>query len=292
MPASACRYGPASPHIARATATGAAASGYPSARTRRGVRVTCVDWTDRGPEHQRPVRSPAGPVLVPIDREVVELVWSPDGYPCDDAYLDTHWVTERKHRVRAIDGSPYDPDRAAAKLLTHADDFVARVRAREGLTVCALDTELLGHWWPEGVDWLAAVLDRAAEQGLEVLPLEPDLVDGAPPMTAVPPVTSWGTPRDLTTWSAPSAGGLAWRQRAAELRVLANGANDRALRELLAFQSSDWAFLITRATAGPYPQERAEGHAAALERALTGEETAAELRNLAPYLQASAFREP
>ena len=26
-----------------------------------------------------------------------------------------------------------------------------------GVCVCALDTELLGHWWYEGVEWLAAV---------------------------------------------------------------------------------------------------------------------------------------
>ena len=42
----------------------------------------------------------------------------------------------------------------------------------------------------------------------------------------------------------------------------------RALRELLALQASDWAFGVTRETAGPYSRERADGHAAELERAL------------------------
>ena len=72
------------------------------------------------------------------------------------------------------------------------------------------------------------------------------------------PVTSWGAPRDLATWSGPAAGGLAWRQRAAELRALAAARDvpDRALRELLALQSSDWAFLATFATAGAYPRGR------------------------------------
>ena len=35
-----------------------------------------------------------------------------------------------------------------------------------GLLCCALDTELLGHWWYEGPVWLAAVLDEAPRQGL------------------------------------------------------------------------------------------------------------------------------
>ena len=107
------------------------------------------------------------------------------------------------------------------------------------------------------------------------------------------PVTSWGAPRDLSTWSGPRAGGLAWRQRAAELRAVAAAPDvpDRALRELLALQSSDWAFLIARAAAGPYPAERAAGHEAAFDAALAGD-GAAELRNLAPFLARAALAAP
>ena len=78
------------------------------------------------------------------------------------------------------------------------------------------------------------------------------------------------TPRDLSTWSAPAAGGLAWRQRACELAAVAAApaVSDRALRELLALQSSDWAFLVSAGTAGEYPAERAAGHAEAFAAAL------------------------
>ena len=38
--------------------------------------------------------------------------------------------------------------------------------------MCALDTELLGHWWYEGVAWLAAVVDEAARQGLALTRLD------------------------------------------------------------------------------------------------------------------------
>src|SRR5439155_26550256 len=101
------------------------------------------------------------------------------------------------------------------------------------------------------------------------------------------PLTTWGTPRDLSTWDGPAVADFAWRARAAELRVAAAGpaAGERALRELLALQSSDWAFMVARGLAGDYPRDRAAGHAAALDAALasigSGEPR---LRNLAPTL--------
>ncbi len=68
---------------------------------------------------------------------------------------------------------------------------------------------------------------------------------------------------------------------------------ERALRELLALQSSDWAFLVTHGTAGDYPRERAAGHEAAFDAALAapGEHPAA-LRNLAPHLARGALSAP
>ena len=41
-----------------------------------------------------------------------------------------------------------------------------------GLAVCALDTELLGHWWYEGIAWLAAVVEECSRQGLELVRLD------------------------------------------------------------------------------------------------------------------------
>jgi 1,4-alpha-glucan branching enzyme len=267
-----------------------------------GVRATCVDLTDvlgRGaPAQLRPLRSPAGPLLVPLDRAVLELVWSAGGYPSQGAYRDTHRLTEHRHQAWAVDGTPYEPARGAAQARVDAQDFVARAAARVrdgGLCTVALDTELLGVHWHEGVAWLAEVLAAADRSGLRIAPLDDllDEVDSAP----VPalPVTSWGAPRDLTTWSGPAAGGLAWRQRAAELRVLAAAPDvpERALRELLALQASDWAFLTTRATAGDYPRERAAGHEAAFAAALAAPDAyPPALRNLAPHLARGAVAAP
>jgi 1,4-alpha-glucan branching enzyme len=164
---------------------------------------------------------------------------------------------------------------------------VARVGSRirdGGLCVCALDTELLGHWWYEGVAWLGAVMDEAECAGLHMTTLD-DALNHHEPAPSPPEirVTSWGEGCDLRTWSGAVVADLAWMARSAELRVLAcdQRPSDRALRELMALQSSDWAFMVSRDLAGEYPRERARGHGEALERALNGE-LAARLRNLAP----------
>jgi 1,4-alpha-glucan branching enzyme len=281
-----------------------------------GVHATCVDLTDvfgRGaPEHLRPLRSEDGPLLVPVDREVVELVWSDAGYPAHGSYRDYHHHTVHHHRPWDNAGRPYDREAAAQVVREHAADFVTRVRERVaggGLCVCALDTELLGHWWHEGPAWLDAVLEESAAQGLALTGLDDALerheaVPVADALAVHPagaggaselPVTTWGTPRTLSTWSGPPVADLAWRARDAELAVARAGraAGPRALRELLALQSSDWAFMVSAQLAGPYPRERAEGHAAALEEALRlGSAAEPALRNLAPSLSASGLPEP
>jgi 1,4-alpha-glucan branching enzyme len=153
--------------------------------------------------------------------------------------------------------------------------------------VCALDTELLGHWWYEGVHWLAAVIEEAGRHGLPLTTLDDALERQEPNPTAGElPVCSWGAGGDLRTWSGPRVADFAWKARTAELRALALAGRPprRALRELLALQSSDWAFLVTRGTAGLYPRERFSSHADAFADALAGAATDPALRNLAPDL--------
>jgi 1,4-alpha-glucan branching enzyme len=260
-----------------------------------GVHATCVDLTDvlgaGSPAQLRPLRTEAGVLLVPLDRQTVELVWSDEGYPADGAYRDYHRRTRMDHRPWAIDGSPYDPARALALAREHAADFVARVLVRsrgaeDALVVCALDTELLGHWWYEGPQWLRAVIEECERQELALVHLDDALADvEAPAAPAALPTTSWGSPRDLSTWEGAGVQDFAWRARRAELDVLAAGAaaTPRAVRELLALQSSDWAFLAHRDLAAAYGHARAEGHRESLTRELAALGSGApELRNLAP----------
>ena len=260
-----------------------------------GVRSACVELTSRfgmaDERHLAPLATAAGPVLWPIDRATMALVWSEHGYPASPVYRNYHALSAHHHRVWRNDGGPYDHDAALAFAAEHARDFVARAGGRlrdGGVCVCALDTELLGHWWYEGVAWLAAVVDEADRQGLALTGLDDALERHA--TAPAPPdlgVSSWGVGGDLRTWSGPAVAELAWRARSAELKLLALGhrPGERALRELLALQASDWAFMVTRELAGDYPRERARDHASALDDALAGgSRPDPQVRNLAPEL--------
>jgi 1,4-alpha-glucan branching enzyme len=246
-----------------------------------GVSAVCIELTRAfglgDPRHLAPLGTEDGPLLWPLDRAAIALVWSDRGYPCAPAYRDYHAHTQHHHRVWRNDGGAYDVGLARAQAAVDACDFVTRVRRRVaegGVCVCALDTELLGHWWYEGPWWLEAVIEESARQGLRLVELDDAPSIAAPvPAPAQLPVTSWGEGGDLRTWSGPQVGDLAWQARSVELAVLAGGGRppNRALRELLALQSSAWAFLASRRTAGEYPRERAAGHAEAVRAALRGE---------------------
>ena len=164
------------------------------------------------------------------------------------------------------------------------------MRRQPSLCVCALDTELLGHWWYEGVAWLEAVVEECARQGLELVRLDdalerhepaPLVWEGADTVRAI----SWGEHGDLSTWSGPKVAEMAFAARAAELRLIAAGrdAPAAAVRELLALQASDWAFMVSRELAVPYARERFERHRRAFEDALArgAGADASGLRNLA-----------
>jgi 1,4-alpha-glucan branching enzyme len=299
-----------------------------------GVSSVCVELTNHlgvgAAEHLRPIATDAGIVLVPIDRATMELVWSDAGYPAAGAYRDYHHHTVHHHNPWNNAGAAYDHSEGVELAREHAADFVARTierldsassraaqrgeRSGGGLVVCALDTELLGHWWYEGVSWLRAVVEQCAAQGLELLrlddalrriePAPPELLDRAPrgaAQTGAPTGArrawapcSWGVDGDLSTWSAPAVAEMAFAARAAELRLLGLGsaASGEAVRELLALQASDWSFMVSRGIAEPYARERFAGHRAALDRALAGhaDGAAQALRNLAPRVDPAALQ--
>jgi 1,4-alpha-glucan branching enzyme len=255
-----------------------------------GVRAFCVDQSRTGdPLAQlEPVATAAGPIAVPIDWDVISLIWDDAGYPADPVYRDYHAPTLNGLRPFAIGGGAYDREVALRQARNHARHFVARVaaraeefraaRARPALIVCALDTELLGHWWYEGLAFLETVLDEAPRAGLRLATL-PGALERHP-LTERPLVeSSWGANKDLRTWDSAGVAELVFPAREAELRLVAALARDgaidgrrraaeRAARELLALQSSDWAFMETRALAADYPLERVRGHAARFDAAL------------------------
>jgi 1,4-alpha-glucan branching enzyme len=280
-----------------------------------GVRGTCVELTNRfgigAREHLRPLLCESGVALFGIDRATISLVWNDAGYPADGAYRDYHRHTVHHHNPWRNDGEPYDHELALARAREHAADFVARTRERlrldgrglpgGGLAVCALDTELLGHWWYEGLHWLRAVIEECSRQELQLVRLDGALELFEPAAVeddAGRGATSWGQDGDLSTWSGPAVAEQAFAVRRAELQTLAAATAGRAgpaaIRELLALQASDWPFMITRAIAVPYAHERFEAHRAALAQALAaGPDASAEgLRGLAADAEVALLQAP
>jgi 1,4-alpha-glucan branching enzyme len=271
----------------------------------RGLAFFCADQSahEASGDALIPIRSPAGPVAFPLDWDTISLVWSWEGYPADPAYLEYHRQSTNGTRLWAVGQSPYDPGAASRRADAHASGFVEAVaarleafrrdRGRAGLVTLAIDTELLGHWWSEGPEWLAAVVRRAPERGVRLVTL-PEALRRHDPERRPLRTSSWGEGKDLSTWNGPQVADLAWGARRLELRLLrelggghlAPASAERAARELLAVQSSDWPFLDSKRQAGDYPFRRAVGHARCFLEAIDSRQALEpRMRNLAPDLR-------
>jgi 1,4-alpha-glucan branching enzyme len=282
-----------------------------AALERHGVRRVCVDQTAAhgvgAPEQLEPVGLAAGGVAVPVDWQTVELIWHErEGYPAHHGYRDYHRRTIHDLRPWANSGEPYDHAAALALAREHARDFLGRVAERAaggGLVCCALDTELLGHWWYEGPEWLATVLSEAEAEGVELVTVAEGL-ERVPAVERELEASTWGAGKDLSTWGGAGVAELAFGARRAELSTLAAAARgtssgpalERAARELLALQSSDWAFMTTRALASDYPLRRIAQHRADLDAALAaltdcGPVPEPAVRSLAPDLDVAPLTE-
>ncbi len=241
----------------------------------------------------RPVGD-SGVVAFGRDLDISYRVWSPrSGYPGHSAYRDFHTydhhsglkparVTGRS--VAGADKAPYEPARARRALDTHVEDFVTRVRerliaesariGRPALVVAAFDTELFGHWWFEGPQWLEAVLRRLPEVGVHVGTLA-DAHDAGyvgTPVEVGP--SSWGSGKDWRVWNGPDVEDLVAlnsdvvrsaldtvAKRIDTRRVGRDRVADQILREALLTVSSDWAFMVSKDSAAGYARERAFKHA-------------------------------
>jgi 1,4-alpha-glucan branching enzyme len=277
-----------------------------------GVRVFCVDQTAMlglGSQDHLETIAAAGTdlVAIPIDWQLARLVWDgPAGYPGAPAHRDYDRATDNAIKLWCNDGGRYDAGEARALARRQARDFLRRVAARldsyraqrdrDGLICVALDTEILGHWWYEGLEWLEAVIVAAPQHRIRLATL-PAALWRHEPVARPLALSSWGRHKDLSTWDSPAVCDIAAIAREAELLTVAaaqragaagnrSPAIRRAVRELLALQASDWAFMRSYGRAGRYPEQRVAAHRSALEQALAGagDPPNACLRHLAPAL--------
>ena len=177
----------------------------------------------------------------------------------------------------------YDPDRAADRVQDHANHFVGLVEelinqyqsdtGRYGIIASNYDTELFGHWWFEGVDWLKHVLRGLAGSKSVDLTTASTFVDTHQPEKVIAlPESSWGTGGNHFTWLNVDTQWMWEPIHAAEERMESLAARypnatgeqkdllNQAARELLLLQSSDWPFLVTTGQAKEYASQRFTEH--------------------------------
>lgn len=233
------------------------------------------------------------------DLAVSYRVWSPkSGYPGHAAYRDFYTydhVTGLKparvtgRNVPSAAKAPYDPDRAGHAVDGHVADFVDIVRqrlisesdriGRPAHVVAAFDTELFGHWWHEGPQWLERVLRALPEAGVRIGTLSDAVAEefiGAPVEL---PLGSWGSGKDWQVWAGGQVSdlvalntevvdtALATVDKALEQNstfgtaIARNFVADQILRETLLTVSSDWPFMVSKDSAADYARYRAHLHA-------------------------------
>ncbi|HEX8633887.1 MAG TPA: 1,4-alpha-glucan branching protein domain-containing protein [Pyrinomonadaceae bacterium] len=277
---------------------------YGTPRPRRGVYA--------------PVKLTNGVAVFARNLETSRQVWSSlDGYPGDENYrefyrdigwdapleylrphlhadgarrhlgLKYHRVTGRN--VPLADKQPYRPRRARRRAALHAAHFVderikqaARQRAaldgHAPLITSPYDAELFGHWWFEGVHFLAHVFGELARRRDEIEALSPADYLAAHPRLQTQRLSpsSWGAEGYYKVWLNDTNAWLYPLQHAAEARLTALAgqhpdapsgsliarALNQAARELLLAQSSDWAFQIAHDTTVEYAARRFRSHIA------------------------------
>ncbi|HYF65897.1 MAG TPA: 1,4-alpha-glucan branching protein domain-containing protein [Herpetosiphonaceae bacterium] len=220
-------------------------------------------------------------------------VWSAEwGYPGEANYREFHkkdsvsgmqyWrVTGPK--VELGFKEYYHPDWTVDRIKGHAQHFTNLVRdviaeyrgqtGRYGLISSNYDTELFGHWWFEGVDWIREVLRSLGTSEDVGLTTASEYLAEHPNQESLNlPESSWGENGTHTTWMNPETEWMWPIIHAAERRMeglvekypAAAGDEAAALaqiaRELLLLESSDWPFLVTTGQANDYATKRFNEH--------------------------------
>ncbi len=240
---------------------------------------------------------PNGVAVFARDPETTVKVWSGDsGYPGDQHYLEFHkqlypgrlryWrISQNKSDLGQK--QPYDPWTAFEKIGNHAEDMVRTLKAtlatyagqsdRKGTLVAMYDTELFGHWWWEGPEFLYELYRRLHADGELELVSGGDVMDTEPARHQITlPEGSWGeggyhhiwiNQDNAWTWEKLYPIERKMRQMSREYATgPARPIVVQAGRELVLAESSDWQFLISTMSARDYSEIRFQDHVARFTR--------------------------
>ena len=217
-------------------------------------------------------------------------VWSRgEGYPGDEWYLEFHkirWPGGLKlWRVSGPSSDlgakqPYNPAHALTRAVEHGTHFARMLRdtaakegpARDAVVAAPFDTELFGHWWHEGPDFVGATY-RALREDTTVRPVTASrhLATHPPRATLELAAGSWGADGDWSMWLNDETAWTwrtLWPLEAAFWEAAPKALGDparrpvlaQAARALLLAQSSDWQFIISTGAVADYAIRRFNGH--------------------------------
>jgi 1,4-alpha-glucan branching enzyme len=262
-------------------------------------RLYVVPSTEHSQQTQRTtylpywVQTPEVAVIGRNNRTSMQ-VWSAEwGYPGDFNYREFHkkdgisglqyWkVTGAK--VDLGYKEHYDPYWADKRVAEHSAHYAGLIQdsltgfyqetGKFGIISAAYDTELFGHWWFEGVDWLKQVLRHISQSEFVEPTTASKFIKEHPPEDVLAlSEGSWGLGGGHFTWQNADTNWVWPVIQSASIRMeglaarYSNGAEpamkkilNQAARELVLLQSSDWPFLITTGQARVYAEKRFLDH--------------------------------
>jgi 1,4-alpha-glucan branching enzyme len=243
-----------------------------------------------------PSRRGTSPVALVRDPRSSMQIWSRHhGYPGDEWYLEFHklrWPGGlRFWRVSGPEldlgaKRTYEPAAASERVRGHAAHFTrllvdltgARARSANGVIVAPFDTELFGHWWFEGVEFLGAVYQQLRDRA-SVRPVTATrhLAEHPSRMGLRLAEGSWGANGDHSMWLNDRTAWMwkrLWALEDAFWDVVpttlasprAQPVLAQAARELLLAQASDWEFIVSTGVVADYGVRRFELHCEDAER--------------------------
>ena len=229
-------------------------------------------------------------------------VWSAaDGYPGDGVYREFHKKDDKSgmnywritsSKTDLGDKMLYDPVLAMNQVNSNSDHYTTllyhllndykKANNKNGLIMVSFDTELYGHWWFEGVEFIKQVVRKLHNFLPEIERLTAgEYLEKHPPVDTIQiPESSWGQGghfyvwlNHLTEWMWPIINGCEKRindivanyEKIPDDKLLHRALNQLA-RENLLLQSSDWPFLITTWQAKDYATERFQEHVERFEK--------------------------
>ncbi len=259
-----------------------------------------------------PIISEAGVAFFGRDPDASKQVWSAEeGYPGDFNYREfykdiAYEIPEtevrkylhpagfrfdsgiKMHRITGKvplgEKDPYDREKAMRVAEMHSGNFMFNmeketeylldIMEKEPIIVAPFDTELFGHWWFEGPDFLEHLLREIYKYSKRIETITPYNYLRKYPVNQLsqPAPSTWGDGgyfrvwlNEKTDWIYPHIHVIGEKmiesaEKFTKPLLLQKRVLNQMARELMLAQSSDWAFLITVGTAINYATQMEKFH--------------------------------